>query len=273
MENGHIESLLSFLRTPLDSGDEIFARFAALPGAIVGKGDGPLARFVYIPGTRKDRVVLIAHADTVWDKSYKRPYTGTRDVIFESGVFISANPDCGIGADDRAGCAMLWELRECGHSLLLTDGEEHGMFGAKYLKTAHKPLFRELSRHRFMIELDWAGTNRCLYKQVDNTKRFKKYISENLGFREEKGGGTDLRELCKRICGVNVGVGYRDFHKNSEALVLADWENTLDKLTAFLERKQKRFPIATLPPCIRLAKRCVKKILTALHIPFPKKQG
>lgn len=274
MDNGHIETLLSFLRTPLDSGDEIFARFSTLPGAVIGEGDSPLQRFVYIPGTREDRIVLVAHIDTVWDRAYKRAFSGERDVIFADGVFSSTNPACGIGADDRAGCAMLWELRESGHSILITDGEEHGMFGAKYLKSAYPALFRELNRHAYMIELDWMGTDCCLYNQVDNTKRFKKYIENNLGcIDSQKKGGTDLQHLCRRICGVNIGIGYREHHTNSEKLILADWENTFTKLTAFLAGQHKHFPSRILPPYIRFAKRCVKKALSIVKAPFAKKSA
>lgn len=273
MANNHVETLLSFLRTPLDCGDAIFARFSALPGAIIGEGDAPLQRFVYIPGTRTDRVVLVAHTDTVWDRSYNRVFSGDRDVIFADGVFSSANPDCGIGADDRAGCAMLWELRDCGHSLLIVDGEEHGMFGARYLKSAYPALFRELNAHRFMIEIDCRGGEHCLYTGVDCTKKFKEYIKDTIGFTEGKGGGTDLRVLCRRICGVNLPVGYVDFHKNSERLILTDWENTLTKVRAFLEKPQRRFPTSLLPRYIRFAKRCVKKAIAIVKAPFAKKSA
>lgn len=64
-ENAHIETILDFLNTPLDSGEEILTRFAALPRAVTGRGSAPLQRYVYIPGTRSDRVVLVAHVDTV----------------------------------------------------------------------------------------------------------------------------------------------------------------------------------------------------------------
>ena len=269
----HTETLLSFLKTPLDSGDEIFARFSALPGATTGEGDTPLKRFVYVPGTRKDRVLLVAHIDTVWDRSYKRVFSGERDVVFEDGVFSSSNPDCGIGADDRAGCALLWEMRDSGHSLLITDGEEHGMFGAKYLKEAHKSLFRELNRHAYMIELDWAYADGCLYTGVDCTKKFKGYVTDTFGFVPHKGGGTDLRVLCKRICGVNLGIGYRDFHKNSEKLLLSEWESTLSRLNAVLALPQKRYTAPILPPVIRFAKRCVKKAIAIVKVPFGKKSA
>ena len=138
-------TLLSFLNTPLDSGDIIFEKFSALPNAVIGVGDAPLKRYVYIPGTREDRVVLVAHIDTIWDQSYKKPFTEDRGVVFDDGIFRSNNPNCGIGADCRAGCAMLWELRDCGHSILITDGEEYGKFGANHLKQSNPKLYSELN--------------------------------------------------------------------------------------------------------------------------------
>ena len=121
-----IEQFLSF---PISSADDVMTLFEQLPGAIVGKGEGALERFVYIPGTRKDRVLLVAHADTVWDEAYGNPCRSQWK--FENGVYYSINPQCGIGADDRSGCAMLWALRDCGHSILVVSGEEKGKHGAK----------------------------------------------------------------------------------------------------------------------------------------------
>ena len=122
MENK--ELILEFLSYPLDSGDEIFDRFAALPNAIAKKGGKPFERFVYVPGNRKDRVLLVAHIDTVWDKDYQKfgnnkPHN--HRVVFENGIFSSGEETCGIGADDRAGCAMLWKLKDSGHSILILD--------------------------------------------------------------------------------------------------------------------------------------------------------
>lgn len=262
-----ITTLLSFLNTPLYSGDEIFEKFAALPGAVIGKGSAPLARYVYIPGTRKDRIVLVAHIDTVWDKSYNKPFTDEQTVVLEDGIFRGTNSDCGIGADCRAGCAMLWALLDCGHSILITDGEERGKHGANYLKKSAKKLYAELNRHQFMIELDWKGTDCCLFNQVDNTANFKAYIENDFGFKDSKArGGTDIGVLCSRICGVNLGIGYHGYHTNQETLVLSEWENTLTKLQAFLAKEQPRFPSLFFPKYIRFAKRCVKKALKVLKI-------
>ena len=73
---------------------------------------------------------------------------------------------------------MLWELRNSGYSLLITDGEEFGKHGAKYLRKHNRKLFRKINKHSFLIELDWKGTDCCLFNQVDNTEKFKSYIAE-----------------------------------------------------------------------------------------------
>ena len=266
MKNTHIDLLTEFLNTPLDCGDLIFERFAALEGAVVGKGEKPLQRYVYVPGTRKDGVVLVAHTDTVWDKNYPAAFGGERGVEFSDGVFRSTNPKCGLGADDRAGCAMLFALRNSGHSLLIVDGEEKGKHGAKYLRKSNRKLLKELNRHYFMLELDWCGTNFCLYNQVDNTDKFKEYILSSIGFEDEKkDGGCDLQVLCARICGTNLGVGYHNHHRAGETLVLSEWENTLEKLNSFLAKPQTRFKCKIFPKYVRLAKRAVNKALRVLR--------
>ncbi len=256
------ETLLKFLNAPLDCGDEIFSRFAALPGAIVGNGDNSLERFVYIRGNRPDRVVLVAHMDTVWDKEYGRCFSEDRGVVLEDGIFKSTNPKCGIGADDRAGCAMLWELRDSGHSILVVDGEEKGKHGARYLRKNYRKLFRELNRHCYMIEFDWAGIDSCLFNQVDNTKAFKRYIKETLDVTEGNSkGGTDLQVLCRKICGVNLSVGYHAHHSVKEYLVLSEWESMLAKVSEFLEQPQRRFHSKFFAPYLLFAKRCAGKVL------------
>jgi hypothetical protein len=65
-ENGnHIEVLRSFLEIPLGSADGVFDRFLEIPGAIY-RGQG-LERFLYVRGARSNKVLLVAHADTVWE--------------------------------------------------------------------------------------------------------------------------------------------------------------------------------------------------------------
>ena len=246
----YVELLQRFLGVPLSDGGEIFRMFAQLPGAVAAQGKRPLERYVYVPGTRADRVLLVAHADTVWDKAYGKPAQTT--VQFENGVFSGTNEQCGIGADDRAGCAMLWALRDSGHSLLVVDGEESGKRGAAFLRRSNLPLYRQLNKHRFMIELDWQGTGTCLYNQVDNTAQFKEYIAKTLGAKEDDfNGGCDLQVLCDAVCGVNLGVGYHQFHRPGETLCLNEWEQTLKQLQKFLQQEHPRF-------CIPIRKRMAR---------------
>ena len=248
----HMTLLHEFLQFPLDNADGIFTKFASLERAVTAQGQNPLERFVYIPGTRKDRVLLVAHADTVWDAAYGNPQETTP--ILDGHIFRSSNPTCGIGADDRAGCAMVWALRNSGHSLLIVHGEEKGKHGARFLRKAYAKLYRELNRHQYMMEMDWAGFGGCLYNQVDNTPAFKAYITETLGFTDSQAkGGCDLQILCHKVCGVNVSTGWNHCHRPTETLDCDQWLQNYEALERFLEKPQPRYPIAWISRMKRFA--------------------
>ena len=144
--------LREFLEMPLESTDAVFQKFLDLKieGRIHEKGKGDFQEFLYIPGSRSDRVLLVAHADTYWDARWPQnigmilPAKEViwRDHLDESIDFVNKNG--GLGADDRAGCAMLYLLRKTGHSILVTNGEEHGTVGSKWLKEKHPKVFSEL---------------------------------------------------------------------------------------------------------------------------------
>ncbi len=246
--NPHRELLESFLNLPLTDTEEIFARFAALPRAVKGQGKKPMERYVYIPGTRADRVLLIARADTVWDSRYGAELAegDGHEVKFAMGIYFTATPKHGIGADDRAGCAMLWGLRESGHSLLLLDGGEHGGIGAKYLRSRDSALFRQINRtHRMMIALDAHGSNSCLFDGVDCSSEFKEYIETNLELRRGKTlEEGDLKILCERICGFHYGMGYVNQHSATEMLFVKGWNAAYQKLYEFLRQEHPVFPIS-----------------------------
>ncbi|MCX7612109.1 MAG: hypothetical protein N2043_11040, partial [Ignavibacterium sp.] len=112
------EILLEFLSYPLNSSDEIFKRFSTIPNSKLFIGNKPGERFLFIEGNREDAATLVAHADTVFNN------VGQHDIIEDEDFFISGNPNYGIGADDRAGCAMVWLLKDLGHHLLICDYEE-----------------------------------------------------------------------------------------------------------------------------------------------------
>ncbi len=265
-----MEDLLRFLSVPLSDSGDIFDAFAALPNAVYCKGDSKLKRFVYVPGTRSDRVVLIAHADTVWDDAYlDKPCKTLFTVDEEHQLIRSAQEGAGIGADDRAGCAMLWKLRFSGHSLLLLDGEEHGHFGALLLQKHYPALLRQLNRHRYMLQLDLWGANYCMYHKIPNSKAFCAYIESSLSLEAlDRKNGTDISYLCTSACGANISVGYLKFHTPAEVLSITAWQNMFQSLQAFLEKPQPKFrtvPLKRLRKWLaglyRRALRIAKKIL------------
>jgi hypothetical protein len=138
-----IDVLRRFLEIPLGSADGVFDRFLQIPGAIY-RGEG-LNRFLYVRGARPNKVLLVAHADTYWDHEYEHDPGPTRKIKIEDGNITAVDEEFGLGADDRAGCAMLWLLKDLGHSLLVTNGEEKGQLGSSWLMSNNEDIADEIN--------------------------------------------------------------------------------------------------------------------------------
>lgn len=281
--------------------DEVLDLFYNLPGAIEGKN------YIYIPGTRENRILFVGHADTVfanppksveWSGNYAKagwaeakerslpfpeerryrtaapntkeepePETEER-AIAKGAITITigtktyslgeyerllkegkipkpgspvksttefarntkfnssrrANYPAGLGADDRAGLAMLWLLRETGHSLLICDVEEIGGVGAR---SAAESLADEIAKHQFAIEIDRAGDQEMVFYNV-STPEFEQYMQERTGFRIGTGSYTDIKDVCRagNICGVNLAAGYLFQHTDKEMFFFDFWLRT-----------------------------------------------
>ena len=263
------ENLLSeFLSLPLDSADSVFDYFHLnIPEAQYIKGEKERERFLYLKGDRKDRVLLVAHADTVWDFTYinKKAIQKTEK---EQHCFKGTNPEYGIGADDRAGCAMLYALKESGHSLLIMDSEEYHKTAHQFLIKKHKKLLRELNRHQYMLEIDLMGAGLCSSSRIANTKKFEAYIKSKLSLKSTPkldGLGTDISILCKNICGMNISCGYSSQHTGKETLDTKQWHNTLCQLEAFLGQPHNRFKTDYVKRIKRLAKRIKDGVLRRIR--------
>lgn len=235
MQDKDTETLIEFLEMPINSSDAVFDKFADLPNAIL-RGISP-NRFLYIKGTRENKVLLVAHADTVWDsKATRRECVNKLEI--NDNVISSANPASGIGCDDRGGCAMLWLLKDSGHSLLITDGEEQGMLGSYFLMHENKDIASEInSIHQFMIQIDRC--NSTDFKCYDvGTDEFRKYVEERTNYTEpDRDSCTDIKTLCKNICGVNLSTGYYEEHTASEYININEWQNTLNLLRDWLKEE------------------------------------
>lgn len=235
-----LDTLKEFLSYPLNSAEEIMKRFATLPNAEWRKGTGEQQQFVFVPGTRKDAATLVAHADTVFDDA---DHTFT----IEDGVIKSTTPDCGLGADDRAGCAILWLLKDSGHNLLITDGEELGQIAARWLVNHNTDIAKIIYNSSFIIQFDRRNANEYKFYDIPVSNEFENYIQQETGYTNAgKDSFTDIVTLCRSLescCGVNLSVGYYHEHCPSETLNIEEWRNTLKIAEKMLAKQLKRFPL------------------------------
>lgn len=241
------DTLCEFLQLPHTS-DSVLDRFQHNHGArLFAPTDDPKERFVYIPATRNNAVLLVAHAD-VFDMSGKnardmrcKPCDEPNTLRMEKGVICNADPERLLGADDRAGCAICEILhKELGHGVLILDGEEDSLLGASALTELCPELSAEIQeKYSFMVEFDRSGDREYKCYNV-GSDRFRRYVEEKTGFSEpDRKRRSDISVLATRICGVNLSIGYYDEHYLSsevryckrqtpgERLVLREWLHSL----------------------------------------------
>jgi hypothetical protein len=230
---------------------DILESFEGLEDAVsYGEGD---YKSVFVPGKRKDRVLIVAHVDTVWNDTPRISPVFRNGLIYsedrgrgcrpievneEEGRLTGGQPysgGFGIGADDRAGVAMLDLLKDLGHSVLLTNCEELGCLASCYL-AANEKMINEINNHQFMLQLDRKGRNDLVFYDV-GTEEFKKWMTASLqGFEEKEGSFTDICVLCEKIAGCNISVGYRNEHSHNEILNVRWWLNTYNKVNNLLRQ-------------------------------------
>ena len=229
-----------FLDMPVSSPDRIFEIFGKLDGAVEKKGEGK-QRYLYVPGTRKDRCLLLAHADTFFDTAYGYAPM-EHEVIRGEGRYYGNSDLCSMGADDRCGCAMLWLLRKSGHSLLILDGEEHGQVGANFLKDSDPELMDEINAHSFMLQLDRRNSSDYRVYDLPVTDEFRKYVEAETDYALAEGKGrTDIIPLCRDICAVNLSVGYYNEHTPQEYVTIDEWKHTLELVRKMLAKELKQY--------------------------------
>ena len=206
-----IKTLKAFLGCNLKNADAIFTQFEKLDGAKLYKGKIANERFLFRKGTREDAVTLVAHADTVFKGGtrFDYPSTSSRNqyangldfyskyvlstynppksrpintkqtivskMVKGQEILAGSNRDVGIGADDRAGCAILWLLQNSGHNLLVLDGEESGCLGARFLMKDHPEIRAEIEKSRFCIEFDRHGKEDYKCYEIPVEDKFKRY--------------------------------------------------------------------------------------------------
>lgn len=222
--------------------NQVLDKFQGIPGSFTDGRDQE--RFVYIRGQRDDPVLLVVHADTVWNfvesgddsrikLKYENNIISTDNSKFEYIVSYKHKnkikkekaSGIGIGADDRAGCYIVWMLRSLGHSILITSGEEIGCVASNRIMKSEW-WQKEIAKHQFAVQFDRRGSNDIVFYDV-GTKDFVSYVEKETGYTAAEGTTTDIRCLCQDICGVNISVGYYNEHTVKEILKINELEQTL----------------------------------------------
>ena len=222
MKHGSVTGNLDVLREFLELPHNALAvndKFSRMTGAVCSMDEWGIG-YVYIPSTRPSPVLMVAHADVVGDEECPVRLWEDENII--------RNPGHILGADDRAGCAIIWALRYLGHGILITSVEEIGCLGAIDIMEKHPEVCEEIqSRYQFMVEFDRKGYDEYKCYNV-GTESFRRYIEETTGFHEpDRRSRSDIAILARDICGVNLSCGYMRQHTCHEYIVKEDWLNTL----------------------------------------------
>jgi len=251
-----LDVLEEFLNMSVFSADPVFEKFQTDENGRIFNVNGNKCYFK--PGTRNDRILIIAHADTVWDERYgrftnyifdedKKSKTKGKKVKIEQkpvkqteSYMYSDSNEIGIGADDRAGAAIAWLLKDSGNSILITDKEEIGAHSARSL--IEDKNFREIIKsHRFILQFDLKGDKNFKCYNV-GSRDFKTMLEFRTKYKMLPNSSfTDVAILGKDICGANFSVGYYHEHTPNEYIDKKQWLNTLKVARKLSRMRHQQF--------------------------------
>lgn len=207
--------------------------FASLPNATrsTARSTNGAPMWIYREGSAppERRVLLVAHMDTVFERPPSRALDWYGNIAtfsppYSQNGYATRRAE-GMGADDRAGCSMLWSFRNSQHSLLVCNDEEIGCRGASL---AASQLQNELAQHAYAIEIDRRGDQNYVFYDT-HTPEFASFIAARLPTWElQRGSVSDIARICKGvgICGVNLAAGFLYEHTTDEMFFLDAWLRT-----------------------------------------------
>lgn len=183
-------------------------------------------KYLYLKGDIP--VLLVAHMDTVFKRSNHKIYFDCEENVLWGG------PE-GMGADDRAGIFGIIWLTTCYDfrpHILFVEDEEIGGRGAVAAINEERI---NPDNFKYIIELDRANQNDCVFYDCDNSE-FEKYIN-SFDFITAHGTFSDISILCPawKKAGVNLSIGYQNEHSLAEILVIHWMLETLEKVALMLE--------------------------------------
>ena len=175
----------------------------------------PLEAFIYAEG--QEDWLAVAHTDTVLPTPTNLMIT----TYLNSNEAVRLSGEGGLGADDRAGVAMIIKLIRDGHRphVLFPSGEESGGLGTKAFTKSFKTNFEPINVN-FMIQFDRMNNNEIV-NYSDANPALIDYFTSSF-FVKAIGSYTDIKDLMPFFgaSGINISVGYRGQHTANEYLDL-----------------------------------------------------
>lgn len=187
----------------------------------------PNRKWIFARGSAP--VLLVAHLDTV----HQRP---PRTFLRDKEQTLLWSPE-GIGGDDRCGVyailTILLDMPKALHpSVLFTTDEETGGWGVQDFMRVHPASPVDL---RYIIELDRAGENDCVFYSCDNPE-FERYV-QKYAFKQAYGSFTDISFLAPKwgIAAVNLSCGYYNPHTSAEYISMDDLCYTIERVESMID--------------------------------------
>lgn len=228
MNKIEIDILKKFISFPLYRTDDVFEIFREeKQWSFYYDQNNSKRKFLYIEWKKNNKVLLAAHADTFFDEVYG--FEKNIHSFSQEWNVLKTSSGYGLWSDDRAGCAILWLLKNTWHSLLITDWEEHWQKWTKYLKKNFQELFVNIQKkHQFIIQFDRRWNK--WFKTYDVwSADFIAYIKKQTLYRPIKDSWiTDIWVLCQDICWVNLSIWYYNEHTNQEKIHIDEWLHTYE---------------------------------------------
>lgn len=184
-----------------------------------------------------DIVLLVAHSDTFWDHHYGGNENKPQNIFQENGILRNKNGV--LRTDDRAGCAMVYLLKDLGHSILITNDEEHGQKGSNWLMSCNPDIADKINfEHQFIVQLGRRNGSDFKCYHV-GTEEFSNYVEQISGYTEPNCSSyTDIVTICRDICGVNLSIGYNEENSENEYLVIYDMRKYIEYMPKMVIRKK-----------------------------------
>lgn len=176
-------------------------------------------------------ILFVAHLDSVVgsDHFFVTPLDENETIVW------CATLDDRLGA--YLGIDFLWRLG-LKYDLLLTTGEETGRSTAKGFDLPEGKVYN------WMFSFDRAGDDAVHYQYND-----KEWLDalKAVGYDMKHGSYSDIASLTEiGVCGVNIGVGYQNYHDVKAWASMKDMLTNVKKLQSFCALyQQTRFPFTT----------------------------